>query len=78
MRDFLLLPGWGGGGHLLISVVHWQELGKITYHVTKNPNKTGERRASIYIGKKTKNKTEKLAKFQNTALRSWFFLQSLG
>ena len=26
---------------------------KVTYHVTKNPNNTGEIGASVYIGKKT-------------------------
>ena len=43
---------------------------KVTYHVTKNPNNTGEIGASVYIGKKT---SEILAEFQKITLRRWVF-----
>ena len=43
---------------------------KVTYHVTKNPNNTGEIGASVYIGKKN---SEILAEFQKITLRRWVF-----
>ena len=42
---------------------------KVTSHVTKNKNNTGERGASVYIGQKT----DKPAEFQKTTLRRWVF-----
>ena len=43
---------------------------KVTYHVTKNPNNTGEIGAGVYIGKKN---PEKPAEFQKIPLRRWVF-----
>ena len=43
---------------------------KVTYHVTKNPNNTGEIGASVYIGKKN---SEISAEFQKITLRRWVF-----
>ena len=42
----------------------------VTYHVTKNPNNTGEIGAGVYIGKKN---PEKPAEFQKIPLRRWVF-----
>ena len=43
---------------------------KVPYHVTKNPNNTGEIGAGVYIGKKN---PEKPAEFQKIPLRRWVF-----
>ena len=43
---------------------------KVTYHVTKNPNNTGEIGASVYIGKKP---VKFSAEFQKITLRRWVF-----
>ena len=43
---------------------------KVTCHVTKNPNNTGEIGASVYIGKKN---SEISAEFQKITLRRWVF-----
>ena len=62
-------------------VVQWPQVipRKVTSHVTKNPNNTGERGASVYIGKKTvKNRRS----FKKPHFRGGFFdsgfLQCLG
>ena len=53
-------------------VVQWPRVipQKVTSHVTKNPNNTGDRRASVYIGKKTvKNRRS----FKKPHFRGKFF-----
>ena len=43
---------------------------KVTYHVTKHLNNTGEIGAGVYIGKKN---LKELAEFQKILLRRWVF-----
>ena len=64
MRDFSLPLTVRSAGR------GWVIPQKVTYHVTQNPNNTGEIGAGVYIGKE---KPEKPEEFQKIPLRRWVF-----